>query len=150
MFTPGSIYFIKKYEYEDGGAPSDKLLIVVCIDSENSLILRALTTSQQKVPDSMLNHGCTTNDIFSFYLFLGNRIVGVDKDGNDFSFDLNTFVFFRDNVKIIPYAKILNYYPDRINLLATLKNDELKRFLKCITSSKLLGRKEKKFLLEHK
>lgn len=146
MFTKGSIYFISNYQYEDGGTPTNKLLLVVCIDDENSLLLRALPTSQQKVPDQMVNHGCTNNTIFSFFTFLKDRVIGIDKNGDDFSFDKNTFVFFRDNVEVIPYQTILSYYPDDASLLGELSEVEYKRFLKCIIGSKMLRKKHKDFL----
>lgn len=49
MLFAGNIYFIKNFNFEDGGMPSDKLLIILCIDNETSVIVRALTTSQAKV-----------------------------------------------------------------------------------------------------
>lgn len=150
MFTPGSIYFIENYKYENGGTPSDKLLIIVCIDDENSLLLRALTTSKQKVPDTSLNHGCTNNQFFSFFMFEKDRVIGVDAAGANFAFDLNTFVFFRDNIEIIPYATILSYYPDEIKLLAELSASEMKRFIKCISGSKFMKKAHRYFLLKHK
>ena len=146
MFTKGSIYFISNYQYEDGGTPTNKLLLVVCIDDENSLLLRALPTSQQKVPDQMVHHGCTNNNTFSFFTFLKDRVIGITNNGDDFSFDKNTFVFFRDNVEVIPYQTILSYYPDNASLLGELSEDEYKRFMKCIKGSKMLRKKHKEFL----
>lgn len=146
MFTKGSIYFITNYQYEDGGTPTNKLLLIVCIDEENSLLLRALPTSQQKVPDQFVNHGCTNNSTFSFFTFLEDRVIGIDNEGNDFSFDKNTFVFFRDNIEVISYKTILSYYPNNASLLGELSTDEYARFMKCIKGSKMLRKKHKEFL----
>ena len=77
MLSPGSIYFIKNFQFEDGGEPSNKLLIVLFIDDANSLLVKALPTSNQKVPNDKLNHGCTSNDNFSFFMFAEGREVGV-------------------------------------------------------------------------
>lgn len=145
----GNIDFIANYRYEDGGTPTNKILLVVGIDDENSLLLRALTTSQQKILVDLVKHGCTNNDFFSFFSFLKGRVIGTDKKGGDFSFDKNTFVFFKDNIEVISYKTILSYFPDDAKLIGQLAEVEYKRFLKCITGSKLLRKKHREFLLSN-
>jgi hypothetical protein len=146
MLLPGSIYFIKNFEYVDGGQPSDKLLIVLFLDEEDSIIIKALPTSQQRVPVSINNHGCTNNDLFSFFMFQEKRIVGTKVDGSNFSFDKNTFVLVKDNVSIINRDALLKYFPGRINHLANLSEDEYKRLIKCIKASVHLKQKVKRVL----
>lgn len=149
MFTPGSVYFIKLYDYEDGGTPSDKLLIVVCVNDKESILLRALTTSKLKIPVEKVFHGCTSNQNLSFFTFLKGRVIGKDLKDRDFSFDKDTFIFFKDNMEIISCAKLLGYYPNRISLIGELNLEVYQRLVKCIKSSKLIAKKYKTFLLEN-
>lgn len=142
--TPGSIYFIKAFEYEDGGEPSDKLLIVLYIDTAKSVVVRALPTSQQKIPDAILHNGCTNNNTFSFFMFSKGNKVGLDTEGNSFSFDKNTFVFVKDNVNLMNIEKLLFYRDDRMKLIATLDDENYSRLLKCVEKSKHLKYKVKK------
>ncbi len=148
MIEQGNIFFIPKYEYEDGGKPTDKLLIVLYVDEVHSLIIKALPTSQEKVPDKRQFHGCTNNEILSFYMFGERRIVGTTTNNQPFSFDLNTFVLVKDNVGIESIDNITTYYKDRIKPLGKLSYDELNRLLKCIKNSTHLKRKVRRLMDE--
>lgn len=147
MLQPGSIYFITNFEFEDGGKPSDKLLIVLFLDDKNGILVKALPTSQQKVPESKNNHGCTNNEVFSFFMFEEHRVVGTKTDGSNFSFDKNTFVLVKDNVSFISTVSLLKYFPGRINHLGNLSESEYKRLIKCIKASVHLKQKVKRVLI---
>lgn len=147
MIEPGSIFFIKDFDFEDGGDPSDKLLIILCVDDENSLLIKALPTSVEKVPDNKQNHGCTNNDVLSFYMFEKNRVVGKKTSGAPFSFKKNTFVLVKDNVDFLKIESLLKYYKENINHLGMLEESEFSRLLKCIKKSNHLKRKVKRELL---
>lgn len=121
----------------------------MCINDKEYVLLRALTTSKLKAPVDKIFHGCTSNQYLSFFTFLKDRVIGKDLNDNDFSFDKDTFIFFKDNIEIIPYSKLLGYYPDRISLIGELNNDIYQRLIKCIKSSKLIAKKYRTFLLEN-
>jgi hypothetical protein len=146
MIEQGNIFFIPKYEYEDGGKPTDKLLIVLYVDEIHSLIIKALPTSQEKIPDKRQFHGCTNNEILSFYMFEENRIIGTTTTNQPFCFNKNTFVLVKDNVGIESINNITNYYKDRIKHLGMLSPDELSRLLKCIQNSSHLKRKVRRLM----
>jgi len=73
-----NILLIKDYPYEDSGTPSNKLIIIISINDEDSLILQAKTTSSQKCPDEYKIHGCTNNHdkMISHYCFKPDRVIG--------------------------------------------------------------------------
>jgi len=146
MLFPGNIYFIKNFNFEDGGMPSDKLLIILCIDNETSVIIRALTTSQAKVPEDKRNPGCTNNDTHSFFLFQEHKSIGKKPDQTEFTFDKPTYIFIRENVAIMQLSSVGQYLPDNFQLLAELNKDVFDRFLKCVRKSKHLKNKIKKIL----
>ncbi len=70
----GNILLVKNFQFEDGGDPLDKFLIVVSVDQEQATFLRSLTTSQQRIPDNRVTHGCcnSVDGIFSHYMFEQN------------------------------------------------------------------------------
>lgn len=146
MIESGNIFFIKDFEYEDGGEPTDKLLIVLCVDELNSLIIKALPTSVEKVPDNKHYHGCTNNDILSFFMFQKDREVGIKVSGEPFTFHKNTFVLVKDNVGLLGIDALLSYYTGRITHLGKLNENEYNRLMKCISNSRHLKRKVKREL----
>jgi len=95
LFAPRNVLFIPDFDFGDGGETADKLLIILHVNDKDGYIIFALTTSQQKVPNERLNHGCTNSadKLYSFFLFLKDRIIGKKSSGAPFSFDLITFVF---------------------------------------------------------
>ena len=56
ILKPGNILRIPDFEFENGGEPRDKYLIVIDVSEEASLILRVLTTSRIKVPEDKIMH----------------------------------------------------------------------------------------------
>ena len=57
--------------------------------------------------------------------------------------------FFRDNIEVISYKTILSYFLDDAKLIGQLAEVAYKRFLKCITGSKMLRKKHREFLLSN-
>ena len=90
MFSPKDIVFVHKYNYQDGGTPTPKILIILEVTSDALLVLEARVTSKQKPPDNLLHHGCNNTidrDIhYSFYMFDESRVIGKKNDATDFSF----------------------------------------------------------------
>lgn len=142
-----NILLIKNYDFGDGSPTKDKIALIIATDSQVTFVIQALVTSQQKIPDKRVRHGCTNSKdgYFSFYCFEKGRGVGMDADQEEFAFRKNTFIFFQDNVMEITRE---HYQPmlSRVQPLAQLSEDEYKRLKKCLLKSKLLKRKIKRKL----
>ncbi|HND89553.1 MAG TPA: hypothetical protein PK971_14570, partial [Saprospiraceae bacterium] len=69
------------------------------------------------------------------YHFPAGEVFG---NGN-FSFDKETYVFFRENVRKLEVADLANYAsaidPFAVTQITTLKNEELKKLLQCVVNS---------------
>jgi hypothetical protein len=139
LFSIGNILSIKSYQFEDGGESKDKIAIVLYCNENEAYILQALVTSKVKVPDELLNHGCTnsTNGLFSFFMFEAGREVGIDNFNEGFSFKKNTFVHFRNNISKLPCANYLKYI-DNIKCTGRLLKPEYLRLIRCITKSRMI------------
>jgi hypothetical protein len=139
LFAIGNILSIKSYQFEDGGESRDKIAIVLYCNESEAFILQALVTSKVKIPDELLNHGCTNsnNGLFSFYMFEACRNIGKDKCDKSFSFNKNTFVHIRNNVSKISITNYLKYL-NNVEYLGRLLETEYIRLIKCITKSRLI------------
>lgn len=149
LFQARNILFIRDYEFDDGSKTAEnegKLSIILDVEENYTWVIQVLTTSQQKVPDERVNHGCTnTKDgLFSFYCFEENRPVATTLNQEPFSFNKTTFVLFQSNTSQIPIEKYLQYLNEnKISLKAILDKNEYKRLLKCLLNSRFLARKLK-------
>lgn len=146
IFQPRDILFIKDYQFEDGGESKDKIAIILDCNEEEVWLIQALVTSQDKVPNENLNHGCTNNkeNFLSFYLFLAEREIAIDPKGQPFHFQKNTFIYFAQNVKQLPLDKYSDYTDGKVEAKAVLNESEYKRLIKCIKKSHLIPRKIKR------
>ncbi len=135
-FEVKNILLIKNYKF-DNGLSKDKLLILLYVNESESIILQALVTSQDKVPDKKINHGCTnsSDNLFSFYMFEEKRVIGE----RGFSFNKNTFIHFQYNLSKVNTSSFLNYIPS-IEVMDKVIDSEYKRLLKCILNSKNIKR----------
>src|ERR1035437_570618 len=104
LFELGSIIFIKKYEYEDGGEPTDKLLIVLdkeTVTDKITYLTFTLTTSQLTkygiIPEK-IKEGCSDHlqyPYHHFHYFKKGKKVG--KDG--YSFEDDTIILVQNNIR---------------------------------------------------
>ena len=147
LLYPKQILFIRNYEFEDGSQSDGKIAIILALDDEKIVLVQALVTSQQKIPDQKINHGCTNSSdyLFSFYCYEQKRIIGISSKGVDFFFDKTTFIYFQSNLSVIPTAKYLDNYGASMKILATLSDQEYDRLIKCLKKSNLAPRKIKRF-----
>jgi hypothetical protein len=138
-FEIGNILLIKDYKFENGES-KDKILILLVVNKTESFVLQALTTSQDKVPDKKLHHGCTNtqDDLFSFYLFEKDRIIGE----SGFRFIKNTFIHFQYNISKINTATLMSY-SSRFKVFDKLQANEYKRLIKCVLNSRKISYKLK-------
>jgi hypothetical protein len=148
FFIPGNILFIKKYEFEDGGDSKDKLAIVLHSDCDKIAFIHCLTTSQIKVPKEKILHGCcqSPDNGLSYYMFEEERIIGDE----NFKFDKNNFIHFRENVILTECDKFLLFYNNDLYLKGKLTSNEYKRLLKCVCNSQHVKRPIKNELLKLK
>jgi len=102
------------------------------------------------IPDFDFGDGGESADkLFSFFLFIKDRVIGKKSNGSPFSFDLNTFVFIRDNIRMQEASSFLMYMGRRVRVLGELEDDEFKRLLKCIYKSNHIKLKIKKEFDKH-
>lgn len=135
VFAPGNLVRIKDFQFEDGST-RDKYLFVLLRNDGGAYVISSLTTSQNKMKVSATRSGCYHDPrISTYYHFPAGEVFG---DGN-FSFDKETYIFFRENVRKIEVAHFTGYAdatdPFAVVSITTLKNEELKKLLQCIVSS---------------
>jgi hypothetical protein len=140
---PGNILRIRNFQFEDGGDPKDKYLIVVAVDQTLSVFVRCLTTSVQKIPDDRVTHGCCNSvcGTFSHYIFVRNRSIC----DNDFSFPMHTFVYYNHNVLPLSVEEF-NKKSYEIIPVGKLTPNEYKRFIKCMKGSHHIKRGMKRII----
>lgn len=135
VFAPGNLVRIKDFQFEDGST-RDKYLFVLLRNDGGAYVISSLTTSQNKLNVSATGSGCYHDPRTStYYHFPAGEVFG---DGN-FSFDKETYIFFRENVRKIEVADLTSYAsatdPFAVASITTLKNEELKKLLQCVVSS---------------
>ena len=146
FLKPGNILWIPNYEFENGGESRDKYLIVIDVAEEVSLLLRVLTTSQVKVPEDKIIHGCRNEpeNGLHYFVFEKDRCIGSYKSV-DFSFPKYTFVLFRNNIKDISKQTFIQKYSDIAHCVCTLAPSEFTRLKKCIRqNSRMADRSAKR------
>lgn len=135
VFAPGNLVRIKDFQFEDGNT-RDKYLFVLLRNDGGAYVISSLATSQNKMNASATGSGCYHDPrISTYYHFPAGEVFG---DGN-FSFDRETYIFFRENVRKLKVADLMSYAsttdPFAVAFITTLKNEELKKLLQCVVSS---------------
>ncbi len=136
-FAAGSLVRVNEYEFDDDGTKRDKYMIVLYNDTHKAMIIDCLTTSKAKGTQH-LNPGCSIHDgRFPYFVFPAKHIIG---EAN-FYFELDTFIFFKDNVRLEPISKFNKQVALSIFGLVKLdelSNENLKRLIKCALKSKFI------------
>ena len=135
VFLPGNLVRIKDFQFENGTS-RDKYLFVLLRNDSEAYVISSLTTSQNKLNVSATKSGCYLDARLStYYHFPAGEIVG---DGN-FSFDKETYIFFKENVRKVEVSDLTKYVsstdPFAVAPITTLKTDELKKLLQCVVNS---------------
>lgn len=135
VFAPGNLVRIKDFQFEDGNT-RDKYLFVLLRNDGGAYVISSLTTSRNKLNVTATRCGCYHDSRTStYYHFPAGEVLG---DGN-FSFDKETYIFFRENVRKLEVADLTNYAsatdPFAVVSITTLKNEELKKLLQCVVTS---------------
>lgn len=148
MFDLFHIIYFTPFYFPDGTSAKPKYFIPIHQDGEN-LIFAYLPTSQDYIPDSLLNHGCINIPAkqISCYCFKKDRPV----TNCEFSFEKNTFIYayqmgeFNQKLMNEIYSKKDVDY----TVIGELCQNEKKAFIKCLLESSFVKRKIKRILSTH-
>lgn len=131
ILQQGHILLIEDYQFQDGNGSKDKFLIVLNRNDEFAYIIHTLTTSQNKLNLPSDNFGCLVSGNIPYFFIQKNIELGE----RNFSFDKDTFIFFRNNVRKENLSSFLKYNENNLILKEKLPNSFLKRLLKCMLKS---------------
>lgn len=151
-FNPGSLIRIKDYQFEDGSI-RDKYLIVLFKHNQEAFIIQTLTTSRNNLNLVAKQHGCNVqkhnNYSIPYFFFPENYVIDTI---SGFYFDVDTFIFFLNNITKVPIEAFNRYEVAIFSIieLAQLNPSELKRLLKCVLKSSFVPNDIKILLTEFK
>jgi len=131
ILQQGHLLLIEDYQFQDGNGSKDKFLIVINRNDEFAYIIHTLTTSQNKLNLPSDNFGCLVTGNIPYFFIQKN----VELGERNFSFDKDTYIFFRNNVRKENISSFLKYNENNILLKEKLSNSFLKRLLKCMLKS---------------
>lgn len=131
ILQQGHLLLIEDYQFQDGNGSKDKFLIVLNRNDEFAYIIHILTTSQNKLNLPSDNFGCLVSGNIPYFFIQKNIELGE----RNFSFDKDTFIFFRNNVRKENISSFLKYNENSLILKEKLSNSFLKRLLKCMLKS---------------
>lgn len=114
---------IEDYEFQDGNGVRDKYMIVLNRSEDSAFIIHTLTTKQAQGFNPS-NSGCFNKSNISFFYIPKGEVIGEQ----GFSFELDTFVFFANNIRK-QSLQSLQKYPDK-NVI--LQDRVSKKFLKAL------------------
>ncbi len=149
-WKPGLILRIKDYEFEDDNSIRDKYSIVLYTNNKEAYLIHSLTTTQNNLSITGFKYGCSVHKNFlPYYYFPKDQIIG----DQNFLFEKDTFIFFRNNVRKELFSKFeaaakTSFFG--MIILGTLTKEELKRILKCALKSKFIPAEIQKELAEFK
>jgi len=134
ILQQGHLVLIEDYQFQDGSDSKDKFLIVLNRNNEFAYIIHTLTTSQNKLNLPSDNFGCSVVGNIP-YFFIQK---GIELGKNKFSFNKDTFIFFRNNVRKENLSSFLKYNENNLILKEKLPNSFLKRLMKCMLKSNFI------------
>ena len=146
ILQQGHLILIEEYLFQDGNGSKDKFLIVLNRNDEFAYIIHTLTTSQNKLNLPSENFDCLVAGNIPYFFIQKDTVLGENK----FSFDKDTFIFFRNNVRKKNVSSFLKYNERNLILKEKLSNTFLKRLLKCMLKSEFIELNIKKELIRIK
>lgn len=121
---------IEDYEFQDGNGVRDKFMIVLNRNSESAFILHTLTTKQASGFDPKKT-GCHSNGNISYFYFSKGDVIGE----SGFSFELDTFIFFRDNIRKQSLKSFEKYADEQAVVKDVIAKPVLKALIDCMLNS---------------
>jgi hypothetical protein len=121
---------IEDYEFQDGNGVRDKFMIVLNRNQDSAFILHTLTTKQALGFDPK-KLGCHTSGNLSYFYFPKEEVIGE----SGFSFELDTFIFFRDNIRKENLKSFKKYADDQTVFKDIVTKPILKTLIDCMLNS---------------
>ena len=112
ILQQGHLLLIENYQFQDGNGSKDKFLIVLNRNDEFAYIIHTLTTSKNKLNMPSDNFGCLVSGNIPYFFIQKNIELGE----RNFSFDKDTFIFFRNNVRKESLSSFLKYNENNLIL----------------------------------
>jgi hypothetical protein len=136
QWKTGLIVRISNYKFEDNNSTRNKYAIVLYANDHEAYLIHSLTTSKNNPGVSAIHYGCSVSGNVPYYFIPKGQVIG----NEDFSFEFDTFIFFRGNIRKASYLKFQEASKTLfgITILGMLHGDELKRIIKCALKSKFL------------
>lgn len=133
MFDRGNILYIENYQLSNGNIKPKYFIVLENLAGE--AIIATLPTSQQYIDQEFINKGCIKQHQTHAYYFPR----GVAICENQFSFSLNTFVLFRDNIFKESLELFTTKYPEnKIEIKGKLISREYSDLIYCMYKSNVL------------
>ena len=133
MFDRGNILYIENYRLSNGNIKPKYFIVLENLAGE--AIIATLPTSQQYIDQEFINKGCIKQHQTHAYYFPR----GVAICENQFSFSLNTFVLFRDNIFKESLELFTTKYPEnKIEIKGKLISREYSDLIYCMYKSNVL------------
>lgn len=121
---------IEDYEFQDGNGIRDKYMIILNRSEDSAFIIHTLTTKQAQGFNPS-NSGCFTKSNLSFFYISKGEIIGE----NGFSFELDTFIFFANNIRKQSLQSLKRYPNKNVILQDVISKKILKDLIDCMLNS---------------
>lgn len=121
---------IEDYEFQDGNGTRDKYMIVLNRNEDSAFIIHTLTTKQAQGFNPGKS-GCFTKNTFSYFYISKDKIIGE----NGFCFELDTFIFFANNIRKESLKSLEKYPKENVVLQDIVEKRFLKSLIDCMLNS---------------
>lgn len=125
---------IEDYEFQDGNGVRDKYMIVLNRSEDSAFIIHTLTTKQAKGFNPPKT-GCNIAGKISYFYISKEEIIGE----NGFSFELDTFIFFLNNITKETLFKLEKYDNEKIVFKDIVDRKFLKNLIDCMLNSDFIN-----------
>jgi len=146
VFREGSLILFTPFYYKDGSPAQDKFFIVLKA-TDDDIIFAGLPTSQNKVPNFLVQtHGCINDDenCFNCYLFTN----GTSICDTGFSFNKTTFIYGEtiDDYKLSNLTSVYKVEGKDYDIKGKLLDSEFQSLITCLKNSKSVKNRIKRIL----
>jgi len=125
---------IEDYEFQDGNGVRDKYMIVLSRSEDSAFVIHTLTTKQAK-GFNPLKTGCNIASKISYFYISKDEVIGE----NGFSFELDTFIFFINNITKESLVKLKKYDDKKVVVKDVIDRKFLKTLIDCMLSSDFIN-----------
>ena len=146
MFSEGNILYIQPFVFKNGNKSKPKYFIILK-DCGNELLVASLPTSQDHVPSFIeKNHGCLSNDNYSFNCYYFDSAINITENG--FCFPISTYIYGEqvDTYELKYLIDFISEKPASVEIKGKLDSKTHLDIIECITNSAVTRRKIKRLL----